>query len=91
MDYKRNPYTTTHSFLLSEEHDKENPYTTTNSFLIIREPLTKISPVGLRTLTIKKRDNCGGRKPPSYIYKAIQEARTELENQNKVLKKKLDR
>ena len=70
---------------------KKNPYTTTHSFLQIEEPVTKGRPSGLRTNTIKERDNCGGRKTPSYIYEALQEARTELENQNKVLKKKLDR
>ena len=57
-----------------------NPYTTTNSFLIIEEPVTKISPVGIRTLTIKERDHCRGRKTASYIYKAIQEARNALQD-----------
>lgn len=91
MALEKNPYTTTHSFLQIEEPNKRNPYTETNSFLQIEEPVTKISPVGLRTLTIKEREYCGGRKTPSYIYEALQEARTELENPNKVLKKRFDK
>lgn len=58
-----------------------NPYTTTNSFLIIEEPVTRGRPSGLRTNTIKERDHCKGRKPPSHIYKALQEARNALQEE----------
>lgn len=70
---------------------KRNPYIKTHSFLQVEEYIPKESPSGLRIRTIKERDNCGGRKTPSYIYEALQEARTELENPNKVLKKRLDK
>ena len=70
---------------------EKNPYIKTHSFLQVEEYIPKESPSGLRTRTIKERDNCGGRKTPSYIYEALQEARTELENPNKVLKKRLDK
>lgn len=57
-----------------------NPYTTTNSFLIIEEPVIKETPSGLPIYTIKGREPCRGRKTPSYIYKAIQEARNALQD-----------
>lgn len=56
-----------------------NPYTTTNSFLIIEEPVIKETPSGLLTHTIKEREHCRGRRTPSYIYKAIQEAKNALQ------------
>lgn len=57
-----------------------NPYTTTNSFLIIEEPVTERSPVGIHPYTSEGREHCKGRKTPSYIYKAIQEARNALQD-----------